>query len=137
MDAQLQVSCLLVESEGTQDLVGRVTKKEIKSSSNGYVEYNVTNIGDAAKIVVNKKKKKELLSKENVGAPTYELCITYKVQDENQENFNPPETSKEVDISSKEPKNPILKEMEELEDAAELLATMNQVAILVTKCSGD
>ena len=63
-----------------------MTKKEIKSSSNDYAEYNVTNIGDAAKIVVNKKKKKELLNK------------AYKVQDEKQENFNPPETSKEVVI---------------------------------------
>ena len=61
-----------------------MTKKEIKNSSNGYVEYNVTNIGNAAKIVVNKKKKKELLSK------------AYKVQHEKQENFNPPQTSKEV-----------------------------------------
>ena len=72
MDAQLQVSSLPVESEGMQDLVGRVTKKEIKISSNVYVKYNVTNIGDASKIVVNKKKKKELLSK------------AYKVQDEKQ-----------------------------------------------------
>ena len=82
MDAQLQVSCLLVESEGTQDLVGRVTKKEIKSSFNVYAENNVTKIGDAPKIVVKKKKKKELFSK------------AYKVQDEKQENVNPPETSK-------------------------------------------
>ena len=84
MDAQLQVSCFAVESEGTQDLVGRVTKKEIKISSNGYAEYNVTNIGHVFKIVVNKKKQKEILSK------------AYKVQDEKQENLNPPETSKEV-----------------------------------------
>ena len=58
MDAQIQVSSLLVESEGTQDLVGRVTKKENKNYSNGYAENNVTKIGDAANIVVNKKKKK-------------------------------------------------------------------------------
>ena len=63
-----------------------MTKKEIKISSNGYAEYNVTNIGDAAKIVVNKKKKKELLSK------------AYKVEDEEQENCNPPETYKDVVI---------------------------------------
>ena len=61
-----------------------MTKKEIKISSNGYAKYNVTNIGDASKVVVNKKKKKELLSK------------AYKVQDEKQEIFNPPQTSKEV-----------------------------------------
>ena len=75
MDAQLQVSSFPVESGATQYLVGRVKKKEIKIYSNGYVEYNVTNIGDASKIVVNKKKKKELLSK------------AYKVQDEKKENL--------------------------------------------------
>ena len=37
-----------------------MTKKEIKISSNGYAKYNVTNIGDASKVVVNKKKNKEL-----------------------------------------------------------------------------
>ena len=70
MDAQLQVSCFPIESEGTNDLVGRVTKKEIKISSNGYAKNNDINISDAAKIVVNKKKKKEVLSK------------AYKVEDE-------------------------------------------------------
>ena len=87
MDAQLQVSYLLVESEAMQDLVGRVTKKEIKSSSNVYAKNNVTKIGDAPKIVVKKKKKKELFSK------------AYKVQYEKQENFNHPKTSKEVVIN--------------------------------------
>ena len=59
-----------------------MTKKEIKSSSNGYAENNVTNIGDATRIVVNKKKNKEFLSK------------AYKVQYEKQENFNPPKHPK-------------------------------------------
>ena len=84
MAAQLQVSSFPVESEGTQYLVGGVTKKEIKISSNGYANNSDINIGDATKIVVNKKKKKKLLSKE------------YKVQDEKRENFNPLETSKKV-----------------------------------------
>lgn len=145
MAAQPQVSSLPVESEGKQDLVGRVTEKENKSSSNVFAKNNVTNVGDAAKTVINKKKKKkELLSKANAAAPTGDLYNAYKVQEEKQEDFNPPETSKEVvtdvvknKISAKEPEKQVLKEVDDWEDAAELSTTVDQVALSVTKCSGD
>ena len=39
--------------------------------------------------------------------------------------------------SSKEPEKQVLKEADDWEDAAELSTPMNQVAILVTECSGD
>ena len=91
MDAQLQVSSLPIESEGKHDLVGRVTEKEKKNYSNAFSKNNVTNIGDAAKTVINKrKKKKELLSKANAAAPTGDLYNACKVQEEKHEYFNPP-----------------------------------------------
>lgn len=144
MSAQLQVSSLTVESEGKQDLVARLTEKENKSSSNVSVKNNVTNIGDPTKVIVNKKKKKkDLFSKANAAAPTGDLYNAYKVQEEKQEDVNPPEPSKVVtDVvksktSSKEPEKEVLKEVDDWEDAAELSTPMNQVALLVTKCSGD
>lgn len=147
MAAQLQVSSLPVESESKQDLVGRLTEKENKSSSNVSTKNNVTNIVDTTKVVANKKKKKkELFSKANAAAPTGDLYNAYKVQEEKQEDVNPPEPSKEVvlvtdvvknKISSKEPEKQVLKEVDDWEDAAELSTTMNQVATSVIKCSGD
>lgn len=135
MAVQLQLSSLPVESEGKQDLVGRVAEKENKSSSNVSAKNNVTN---------KKKKKKDIFSKANAAAPTGDLYNAYKVQEEKQEDFNPPETSKEVvtdvvknKISAKEPEKQVLKEVDDWEDAAELSTTVNQVAISVTKCSGD
>ena len=145
MVAQLQVSSFPVESEGKQVLVGRVTERENKISSNAFAKNNVTNIGDAAKTVINKRKKeKELSSKANAAAPTGDLYNACKAQEEKQEDFNPPETSKEVvtdvvknKISAKEPEDQVLKEVDDWDDAAELSTTVNQVAISVTKCLGD
>ena len=57
--------------------------------------------------------------------------------------MNLPEPSKIIigvvksKTSSKEPEKQVLKEMDDWEDATELSTPMNQVAILVTKCSGD
>ena len=121
MAAQLQVSSFPVESEGKQVLVGRVTERESKISSNAFAKNNVTNIGDAAKTVINKRKKeKELSSKANAAAPTGDLYNACKAQEEKQEDFNPPETSKEVvtdvvknNISAKEPEDQVLNEVDD------------------------
>ena len=57
--------------------------------------------------------------------------------------MNLPEPSKIVtdDVksktSSKEPEKQVLEEVDDWEDATKLSALMNQVAILVTECSGD
>ena len=58
---------------------------------------NVTNIGDAAKVVLNKKKKKkDFFSKENVAAPIGDLYNAYMVQEEKEEDVKLPEPSKIV-----------------------------------------
>lgn len=82
MSAQLQVSSLPAESEGKHDLVARLTKKENKSSSNVFAKSNVANIGDATKVVVVNKKKKNrnFSSKSNVVVPIgiYIMLIRFK-----------------------------------------------------------
>ena len=82
MSPQLQVSYFLVGSESKWDLVARLTEKENKISSNVYANNNVTNIGNASKVVVVNKKKKnrDFSSKANVAVPIgiYIMLIRFK-----------------------------------------------------------